>query len=676
MISNNNLNQLCKNCQSNLQELFQKIKQKKPMLLKQLQFLNVHIEEDNSGQSDYEIKPFVIFHCEKKYFGLFYKKNLFNNSQLKPNIKNHTVYLSLATIKQSANLNTIKEQIATSNLPLVTARQQPLTTRPQTDLVEHRQRVVGEVVDPPLNARNFDPNAEARQAAGLIYVMRNINRKLVLLFLIIILILTGIGVGGWQLFNYLNKPHTTSVVKTDITNDGGTYSQYQAIIDDTTNSQLKTAVQQISVLSPDLLSAIADSATVLSTHDVLQYDHQPHLMTIDINADNAKMFKGHTKVTMNIEAKKFDISFLSGDFTNTTPPKITTLNQISIIKVLEGISNLNQDLLTALQDPQIKIENISGQIPEDGEKHLVTFTINANDTTNYLGKINAKINLINQKFDIGKLKDDYTTDPVNTVNDLERQSLIQLILLLPDAPQELKNVVQETNVVLTPSQAKIPRDGKTYDLNININANKTVDYVGTLTIKVKVKNSVLDLGTLSQDLTSQPVVTEPDVKANELIDALQRVGNVNPILLGLLNQPGINVSTLSDFPHDGIAHKIGIDIQAEGVPQYTGQARVWIMMKSSKIDITSDGGSFIQFGPVNGNDTNTATLISALEQLNKLTPLNANLLAVLKDKNIMVTTDSQFVADKKPHEINITINTINTSQYEGVAKILLNMQST
>ncbi|AHF57708.1 PQQ-binding-like beta-propeller repeat protein [Spiroplasma eriocheiris] len=491
--------------------------------------------------------------------------------------------------------------------------------------------------------------------------------------MVLLVILAGIGLGGWQIYQYLNSPTANATNRIDISQDGGYFPNVRVTINNTSSDQLTTAVQQISELNPDLLTALNDPATVLTTSDHLLYDGGYHLISITANATHTKQFQGITNVTLAVRAAKFDITNLDGNFSNLAPLKIASLTNQNIINALQTIPNLNPNLVSVLSEDQLKINDITPPtLISDGRSHLIHFTLDANQTKQFQGTLLVSAYFIATKINISNINGNYLTSPPVVVGDLTHHNLIYLIQNVEGVDPNLATAVNDPNILVSTSSSLLPNN-QSSEIDITVDANATKNYMGILLVKLQAKNGIIDISNLNQDLTFQPAVSEPDTKPNELIAALKQVSGLNPTLLYLLDQSGIKVTTDSVLNHDGLAHKIDIKIIVLAIPNYTGQAVVSIMMKSTKIDITKDEDYTNQHVTI-GNDLNANTLIAALNQLGP-TIVNKDILAAIKDPQVIVTSDSPFQVDNKPHPIKININAQYTKQYEGTAHVKILMQS-
>ncbi|WP_368486609.1 hypothetical protein [Spiroplasma sp. DGKH1] len=656
---------ICNNCKKRLQGLLKTIKKENPLLIKKLQLLPIKTETNFDSTMDNDIQPFLVFRCRDVYYGLFNKKNLYCNNKIKPNVINKIVHLSAQTFTKSFHIPdvqpTLSLAVAENHLPtIIPPSQHQLVTTIKNNV---------DLRDPDV----FYPEIDDEYHSQLQELLKNYHYKFIILIVVLLVILAGIGVGGWQIYQYLNRPTTNAINRIDISQDGGYFPNVRVTINNTSSDQLTTAVQQISELNSDLLTALNDPATVLTTSDHLPYDGGYHLMNIRVNATHAKEFQGITNVTLALRAAKFDITNLDGNFSNLAPLKIASLTNQNIINALQTIPNLNPNLASVLTDDQLKISDLTpSTLISDGHPHLINFTLDANQTKQFQGTLPISVYFIATKINISNINGNYLTSPPVIVGDLTHHNLIYLIQNVKDIDPTLASAVNDPNILVSTSSTLLPNNQPS-EIDINVDANATKNYTGTLLVKLQAKNGTIDISHLNQDLTAQPPVSEPDTKPNELIAALKQVTGLNPTLRYLLDQSGIKVTTDSVLNHDGLAHKIEIKIIVLAIPNYTGQAVVTIMMKSTKIDITKDKDYTNQNVTI-GNDLNQSTLIAALNQLGP-TIVDKDILAAIKDPQAIVTSDSPFQVDNKPHPINITINAQYTKQYEGTAHVKILMQS-
>ena len=667
----NNANQqsyvvICNNCKKRLQSLLKTIKKENPLLIKKLQLLPIKTETNFDSTMDNDIQPFLVFRCWDVYYGLFNKKTLYCNNKIKPNVINKIVYLSAQTFTKSFHISDVQSTlaltVAENHLPIIIPPSQHQLVTTIKNNVDLR------------NPDVFYPEIEDESHSQLQELLKNYHYKFIILIVVLLVILAGIGMGGWQIYQYLNQPTAHATNRIDISQDGGYFPNVRVTINNTSSDQLTNAVQQISELNFDLLTALNEPNTVLTTSDHLPYDGEYHLINITVNATHAKQFEGITNVTLAVRAAKFDITNLDGNFSNLAPLKITSLTNQNIINALQTISDLNPNLASVLTNDQLKISDITPPtLISDGRPHLINFTLDANQTKQFQGTLPVSVYFIATKINISNINGNYLTSPPVVVGDLTHDNLIYLIQNVQGVDPNLAIVVNDPNILVSTFSTLLPNNQPS-EIDIIVDANVTKNYTGTLLVKLQAKNGTIDISNLNQDLTSQPVVTEPDTKPNELIAGLKQVTGLNPTLRYLLDQSGIKVTTDSVLNHDGLAHKINIKITVLAIPNYTGQAVVSIMMKSTKIDITNDGDDYTNQHVTIGNDLNANTLIDALKQLGP-TIVNKHILAAIKDPQVIVTSDSAFQVDNKPHSIKITINVQYTKQYEGTTHVKILMQS-
>ncbi|AHF60990.1 hypothetical protein P344_03340 [Spiroplasma mirum ATCC 29335] len=667
----NNANQqphvvICNNCKKRLQSLLKTIKKENPLLIKKLQLLPIKTETNFDSTMDNDIQPFLVFRCWDVYYGLFNKKNLYCNNKIKPNVINNIVYLSAQTFAKTFHIPDVQPSLA------LTVAENHLPT-----IIPPSQHQLVTTIKNNVDLRNpdvFYPEIEDEYHSQLQELLKHYHYKFIILIVVLLVILAGIGIGGWQIYQYLNQPTAHATNRIDISHDGGYFPNVRVTINNTSSDQLTNAVQQISELNSDLLTALNDPTTVLTTSDHLPYDGGYHLINITVNATHAKQFEGIANVTLAVRAAKFDITNLDGNFSNLAPLKIMNLTNQNIINVLQTIPDLNPNLASLLTNDQLKISDITPSILiSDGRPHLINFTLDANQTKQFQGTLPVSVYFIATKINISNINGNYLTSPPVVVGDLTHDNLIYLIQNVQGVDANLATAVNDPNIFVSTSSTLLPNNQPS-EIDITVDANATKNYTGTLLVKLQAKNGTIDISNLNQDLTSQPAVSEPDTKPNELIAGLKQVTGLNPTLLYLLDQSGIKVTTDSVLNHDGLAHKIDIKITALAIPNYTGQAVVSIMMKSTKIDITNDGDDYTNQHVTIGNDLNANTLIAALNQLGP-TIVNENILAAIKDPQVIVTSDSPFQVDNKPHSIKITIDAQYTKQYEGTAHVKILMQS-
>ncbi|WP_368486573.1 hypothetical protein [Spiroplasma sp. DGKH1] len=653
---------ICKKCQNKIINFLQ-TEYQDPELIKSLVIYNIQPTNDDNEQVSL-ISPQFIFKCQKHYFGLFFKKNLKINS-FQVNMKTKTIILSTnLVIKIFKQTN---KKLTNINFNLIKTTPEWLSTFSQSfelTTINHNQFTLSKK-----ELHNYQANLFNKHQHYFKTLFHKANQRFIIIFILVLTLSFGLGIGGWQIYKHLNSVPTHLGHRININNDGGDYYKAQGIIQNTSSNQLRSAVQHIPNLNPNLQSAINDQMTILSTSDSLQYDGGYHLMKININANNSEIFKGSTIITMNIKANKFDISMLDGDFTHDNTLHIANIDSVSLLNALKLLPNLNPNLASALRETGIQVNNINGKVINDGQPHLITFTLDANNTSDFTGQLNCQLKLTSDKFDISNLKNDYTSSPPVKITDTSFNSLVYLITSVSNMASQLIAVVQDPHVILT-TTSPLPNDGESHLLKVTINANNTLAYTGQLTVTLKAIAGKMDINSLSQDLTAKPPVVEQNTNPTSLRDALQKVQGINQTTLNVLKESNLLISTHSNLPDDGLPHEIDINLNAYKTLDYTGTATIKLMTKTSKTDITNDGGNYTSYGNIISNSVDSPALIKALKQIKQTNPV---ILSAINDPKVIVSTTSKLPQDDLTHDIVITVDASQAVDYSGVATILVAM---
>ncbi|AHF57972.1 hypothetical protein [Spiroplasma eriocheiris] len=655
---------ICNSCCKKILSYLKKTGQENTIILNNFDVYKININQD---LDETNFDPLIIFKCRKVFFGLFLKENIINNPQ---DVNNDTRTITLPTslvvkkFKASnrilrkkrqrfllANLSNLSLIGDKSHFNLITTLDHKCVPTPKNEVSYYHKTILN----------------QHKHFFKALFLKSNLRFKIS--FMLIIILIIGLAIGGWQIFISLNPSGSSVDHRINISQDGGDYYKSAATIQNTSSKELLSAVQHISNLNVDLQSAINDKTTILTTRDPLQYDGGYHLMKININANHSEIFKGTTTITMNIKATKFDISQLSGDFSHNNPLHIANIDNTSLLNALKLLPNLNSNLASALLDKEIQIFNIKGAIIPDGFAHRISFTLDANNTNNFKGQLNCQLNLISDKFDISNLKNDYTTSPPVTIRDTSFNSLVYLITSVAGMDDHLISAAQDPNIILTP-KSPLPDDGQNHLLKVTIDATNTLTYSEQLTIALKAQAGKMNISSLSQDLTSKPAVSEQDTSSESLLDALQKVQGINQTTLNVLKESNLLIITYSKLPNDGVAHELDITLNAYQTLDYTGIAIIKLMAKTSKTDITNAGGNYTAYGNIISTSVDSSALIKALKQIKQTNPV---ILSAISDPRVVVSTTSKLPQDDLAHDIEITVNANGSQDYTGTTNILVSM---
>ncbi|WP_368486978.1 hypothetical protein [Spiroplasma sp. DGKH1] len=655
---------ICNSCCKKILSYLKKTGQESTIILNNYDVYKISINQD---LDETNFDPLIIFKCRKVFFGLFLKENIINNPQ---DVDKETRTITLPTgivVKKFKASNQIlrkkHHRFLLANLPALSLTGVKTHLNSITTL-DHK------IIPNPKNEVSYYQKTILNQHKHFfrtLFLKSNLRFKIS--FVLIIILIIGLVIGGWQIFTSLKSPRPLVDHRINISQDGGDYYKLTASIQNTSSKELLSAAQHINNLKPELQSAINDTTTILTTSDSLQYDGGYHLMKININANHSEIFKGTTSITMNIKATKFDISQLSGDFTHDNPLHIANIDNTSLLNALKLLPNLNSNLASVLLAQGVQILNIKGLIIPDGFAHRISFTLDANNTNNFKGQLNCQLNLISDKFDISHLKNDYTTSSPVTIRDTSFNSLVYLITSIAGMDHHLIAAAQDSNIILT-TKSSLPDDGQSHLLKVTIDATNTLAYSGQLTIMLKAQAGKMNISSLNQDLISYPAVSEQNASPESLRDALQKVQGINQTTLNVLKESNLLITTYSKLPNDGAAHELDITLNAYRTLDYTGIATIKLMAKTSKTDITNDGGNYTNYGNIISTSVNSSALIKALKQIKQTNPV---ILSAINDPRVIVSTTSKLPQDDLAHDIAITVNANGSQDYMGTANILVSM---
>ncbi|AHF60992.1 hypothetical protein P344_03350 [Spiroplasma mirum ATCC 29335] len=211
------------------------------------------------------------------------------------------------------------------------------------------------------------------------------KKKIIIWSIIGTVLLAGVSVGGWQIYEYWVKTHQHVDRRINISHDGGNYTSNKAKVTNTSQDQLLLALKTITTLKPDLLQVLNDNHVVVKTNDHLIYNGQYQSLKIIIDASDTINYQGTAAVTMSIATSIIDISHDGGEFLDSKA-QISDTNLPTLVRaIISAIPNLNPDLKGALQDSNIYLTT-TDKLQYDGQYHPMKIDINANNTKNYFGE--------------------------------------------------------------------------------------------------------------------------------------------------------------------------------------------------------------------------------------------------------------------------------------------------
>ncbi|WHQ36918.1 hypothetical protein [Spiroplasma sp. SV19] len=189
-----NYNKLCEKCKNIFQKIMLSIKAKNPELLKTVEFYQVIIDEEATVASD--VLPFALIKHDDELYGFFLHHDLSHlnhdakqllqtgviklPSSVLTAVQNRTINLdqqlmSVASQQKSEMIINDDSNDVTQAIAQLNANQQQIIQGLTTSLIRFKQR------------------------------HQKITRIFILLGVILVLLFTGIGIGGWQLYLYLHR---------------------------------------------------------------------------------------------------------------------------------------------------------------------------------------------------------------------------------------------------------------------------------------------------------------------------------------------------------------------------------------------------------------------------------------------------------------------------------------
>ncbi|WP_368486608.1 hypothetical protein [Spiroplasma sp. DGKH1] len=159
---------------------------------------------------------------------------------------------------------------------------------------------------------------------------------------------------------------------------------------------------------------------------------------------------------------------------------------------------------------------------------------------------------------------------------------------------------------------------------------------------------------------------------DQLLSALKTIATLKPDLLQALNDNQVVVKTNDHLIYNGQYQSLKIIIDASDTTNYQGTAVVTMSLASSIIDISQDGGEFLD-SKAEISDTNSPTLVNAI--ISAIPNLNPDLKAALQDPDIYLTTTDKLQYDGQYHPMKIDINANNTKNYFGEALITISVKA-
>ncbi|AHF57753.1 hypothetical protein [Spiroplasma eriocheiris] len=432
-------------------------------------------------------------------------------------------------------------------------------------------------------------------------------------------------------------------------------------------TNLLNALKLLPNLNPNLASVLREKGIeVINIKGKMIDDGLPHPINFTLDANNTNDFKGQLNCELNLISDKFDISNLKNDYTTSSPVTIHDTSFNSLVYLITSVVGMDKHLIAAAQDANIILTTAS-QLPADGQSHLLKVTMDATNTLAYSGRLTIMIPAIAGKMKINTLSQDLTTKPPVVEPNTDEESLRNALQKVQGINQTTLNVLKESNLLIS-THSNLPDDGLPHEIDINLNAYKTLDYTGTATIKLMTKTIKTDITNDGGNYTSYGNIISNSVDSPALIKALKQIKQTNPVILSAINDPKVIVNTTSKLPQDDLIHDIEITINANQSQDYTGTAKILISMVYPKTDITNWNQDLTSSPPIVEPDLNSKELLDALTTVKGLAIDLKNILTL---PGLTITTASKLIYDNKPHPITIVINADNTEHYKGQAKITL-----
>ncbi|WP_425379464.1 hypothetical protein [Spiroplasma endosymbiont of Stenodema calcarata] len=449
--------EMCDACKKTFKKIILAIRNDRTKDVNNLALFFCEINPTSSIEDDRGVMPIALINCVDNKYAFFWKTNLLDRKgSPKIPIIGHTIELSQETIDKipsrrrpsttilpgerasfanekpvSVSLPVSASNESTVSSPLVpfikpdNKLEESLSTENETipptsdnsndkernDIVVVTKPVVGETTTLVNQMQQKNQVVALKKKAQV--VNQKVQWKIWSLIVVLAIALTGFGIGGWQLYRYLNKGGTNDnggevVPRTNITLLGGDLSRQVITIENKNdNADLHRALLTLEVgsknkgkLEPQLLEAIKDPHTIITFNsDRFKEDQTAYAATIIINADKATNFYGITNIAVQAKSKRIDINQLSKDLrgtevaiNNNSASEIlravlannTITNQLSANqkRVLNDAKNLANHLTSRVEatvkqgDPATNVDLIIISNGSDLYKNIATFNLN------------------------------------------------------------------------------------------------------------------------------------------------------------------------------------------------------------------------------------------------------------------------------------------------------------
>lgn len=439
--------EMCDKCKVTFKKIILAIRNDRTKDVNNLALFFCEVNPNTEIQDDHGVMPIALINCVNNKYAFFWKTNLLDHKgNPKIPIIDHTVELSQETI----NKIPLRSRPSTTSLPSenpVVPNEEPVNAPapvassfipfeqqnniPNNGLEynETEQSFSAEIETP--NDDNGNDNKDrnnlivATEPAGgetvalvkqmqknqmmtmrkMVHVInQKFQWKIWTLIIVLVLSLTGFGIGAWQLYRHFSNGATSTGDgnignRVNITLLGGDLSRQVITIEDRNSpGDLYSALLTLEVgskndgkLEPQLLEAIKDPNTTISFNsDRFQEDWEAYAATIVINADKASGFYGITNIAVQAKSKRIDINRLSKNLRGTEIA-INSNNSREILRAVLANATITGQLSAAqnklLKDAQDLANRlllrIDGSVSKGGPATDIDLIVTSNGSKDY-----------------------------------------------------------------------------------------------------------------------------------------------------------------------------------------------------------------------------------------------------------------------------------------------------
>ncbi|AOX43942.1 hypothetical protein S100390_v1c06050 [Spiroplasma sp. NBRC 100390] len=435
--------EMCDRCKISFKKIILAIRNDRTKDVNNLALFFCEVNPNTESQDDHGVMPIALINCTNNKYAFFWKTNLLDhNGNPKIPIIDHTVELSQETInkiplrrrpsttslpddkptgakeepvnvsapiappfipleQQNNGSDNVSEQSFSAEIEASNEDNENNNEKDRNDLVVAAEPAGGETVS---LVKQMQKNQMMTMRKMVQVINHKFQWKIWTLIVVLVLSLTGFGIGGWQLYRHLNNERTTGGGgnigdRVNITLLGGDLSRQVITIDNRNNfGDLYNALLSLEVgskndgkLEPQLLEAIKDPNTVITFNsDRFQEDQTAYAATIIINADKASKFYGITNIAVQAKSKRIDINRLSKNLTGTEVT-ITSDNSREILRAVLGNATITGQLSAAqkklLEDAR-DLKNrlllrIDGSVSQGGPATNIDLIVTSNGSDLY-----------------------------------------------------------------------------------------------------------------------------------------------------------------------------------------------------------------------------------------------------------------------------------------------------